>query len=272
MKRILVTGGLGFIGSNLIDSLISKHLVTVIDDFSTGQVKNVSRHLKNPNFRLVRGSILDDGKVDEALDNVEAVVHLAAIASVAQSERNPQQAHRVNVEGTLKILECSRKHSVERVVFASSAAVYGRNLAPPLREDFPTNPCSVYGATKEAGEAYCRAYNEKYGLKTTALRLMNVYGPQSLTGPYAGVIAKFAEAILARKPLIIHGNGEQTRDLFTLKEGSKSKIRHVPFRPGDVDESYADISMARQILSYEPNVTLEKGIPLFMQWYEKESG
>ena len=310
MKRILVTGGLGFIGSNFVDAMISRTEVTVLDDLSSGRLANASQHLKNPKFRFIRGSILDPGKIDEAIAGADAVVHLAAVVSVARSIEEPLLVHRVNVEGTLNVLESCSKHSVEKVIFASSAAVYGNGLILPFKEDSRSNPSNLYGATKEAGEAYVNAYGETHGLKTVILRLMNVYGPGSSPGPYAGVMTKFAEGLLIGRPLTVYGDGEQTRDfvhvsdvagaiasalqidraightfnigtgmpstinklatIFSNMGKSKSEIHHVPPKHGEVRASYANIKKATKVLGYRPKVSLEKGIESFMQWYREE--
>jgi len=311
MKRILVTGGLGFIGSNLVDRLISTDEVTVLDDLSSGRIGNVTQHLENPKFRLVRGSILDPDTIDNALEGASAVVHLAAVVSVALSVEKPLLVHRVNVEGTLNILESCLRRSVDRFVFASSAAVYGNDLTPPFREDYQSNPSNLYGATKEAGEAYVKAYAETHDLKTVILRLMNVYGPRRSPGPYAGVIAKFAEATSLGKPLMVYGDGEQTRDfihvsdaveamasavhkdqaightfnigtgkpttinklagIFSRLTDSGCQINHVETRRGEVMASWSNIEKAKKVLEYKPKVSLENGIKSFMEWFNSES-
>jgi UDP-glucose 4-epimerase len=311
MKRILVTGGLGFIGSNLVDRLISTDEVTVLDDLSSGRIGNVTQHLENPKFRLVRGSILDPDTIDNALEGASAVVHLAAVVSVALSVEKPLLVHRVNVEGTLNILESCLRRSVDRFVFASSAAVYGNDLTPPFREDYQSNPSNLYGATKEAGEAYVKAYAETHDLKTVILRLMNVYGPRRSPGPYAGVITKFAEATSLGKPLMVYGDGEQTRDfihvsdaveamasavhkdqaightfnigtgkpttvnklagIFSRLTDSGCQINHVETRRGEVMASWSNIEKAKKVLEYKPKVSLENGIKSFMEWFNSES-
>jgi UDP-glucose 4-epimerase len=310
MKRILVTGGLGFIGSNLVDRLISTDEVTVLDDLSSGRIGNVTQHLENPKFRLVRGSILDPGMIDEAIEGASAVVHLAAVVSVALSTERPLLVHRVNVEGTLNVLESCSNHPVERLVFASSAAVYGNDLTPPFREDYQSNPSNLYGATKEAGEAYVKAYAETHDLKTVILRLMNVYGPRRSPGPYAGVITKFAEATSLGKPLTVYGDGEQTRDFIHVSDAVEAmasavhkdqaightfnigtgkpttinklagifsrltdtgcQINHVPPRRGEVRASWSNIEKAKKVLEYKPKVSLENGIKSFMEWFNSE--
>ena len=312
MNRILITGGLGFIGSNLVDRVIPDYEVTVFDDFSSGQLGNVSQHLENLNFKLVKGSILDSSALDNAIQDTEAVVHLAAVVSVMRSIEEPRLVHQVNVEGTLNVLESCIRHAVGKVVFISSAAVYGNASFPPFSEDIPPNPSSLYGATKEAGEAYSRAYGETHGLKIVILRLMNIYGPRRSPGLYAGVMMKFAEAVSLKKPLTIYGDGEQTRDfthvsdvtdavtkalkleeanghtfnigtgipstinematLFSKIGGSKSSIIHEPARRGEIRASYADIRKAQEVLGYEPRIPLEKGVESFMQWYVNQQG
>lgn len=307
MKRILITGGLGFIGANLVDRLISTTGITVFDDLSAGRVANVREHIGNPNLELLEGNVLDAGKIDRAISKASAVVHLAAIVSVKRSLEDPRLAHQTNVEGTLNVLEGCLRHSVERMVFASSAAVYGDNHKEFLVEDMTTNPSNLYGATKVAGEAYVRAYNEAHGLETSILRLMNVYGPGKSPGPYAGVITQFADAVCRGAPLAIYGDGEQTRDfvyvsdvidaivsalqspcaigstlnigtgrassinelaaIFSTITKSHTPIQHLPPRQGEIRRSCADIEKARKILSYEPRVSLEDGIDSYMKWF-----
>jgi UDP-glucose 4-epimerase len=267
--------------------------------------------LENPKFRWVKGSILDPSMIDEAIERASAVVHLAAVVSVALSIEKPLLVHRVNLEGTLNVLESCLKHSVEKLVFASSAAVYGNDLTPPLKEDYPSNPPNLYGATKVAGEAYVKAYAKTHNLKTVILRLMNVYGPRRSPGPYAGVITKFAEAISLGKPLTVYGDGEQTRDfvhvsdaveamasalrkdqaigqtfnigtgkpttisklatIFSHLTESGSQINHLPARHGEVRASWANIEKAKEVLDYKPKVSLENGVKSFMQSFNSES-
>src|SRR5438046_8651572 len=155
MRKILVTGGLGFIGSNLVDKLILDNEVVIIDDFSTGQLKNVGRHLKNPRLKLIKGSILEVNKVEEVLkDGIDSIVHLAAVVRVVRSSREPRLVHQVHVEGTLNVLESCLKFPVERLVFASSAAVYADSSLPPMREDFLTLPLSLYVPAMRAGQTH----------------------------------------------------------------------------------------------------------------------
>jgi UDP-glucose 4-epimerase len=267
--------------------------------------------LENPKFRLVRGSILDPGTIEDALEGASAVVHLAAVVSVALSVEKPLLVHRVNVEGTLNVLESCLKRSVDRFVFASSAAVYGNDLTPPFREDCQSNPSNLYGATKEAGEAYVKAYTETHDLKTVILRLMNVYGPRRSPGPYAGVITKFAEATSLGKPLTVYGDGEQTRDFIHVSDAVEAmasavhkdqamghtfnigtgkpttinklagifsrltdtgcQINHVPTRRGEVMASWSNIEKAKKVLEYRPKVSLQNGIKSFMEWFNNES-
>ena len=203
MNRILVTGGLGFIGANLVSRLISKNEVTILDDLSSGRVSNITQHRGNPKLELLEGNVLDHRKIDEAIAGVDEVVHLAAVVSVNRSLEDPNLVHRTNVEGTLNVLEGCLRHSVKRMIFASSAAVYGNHHSDPLTEEMRPNPSNLYGATKLAGEAYVKAYHETHGLEIAILRMMNVYGPGRSPGPYTGVIAQFAEAISRGNPLTI---------------------------------------------------------------------
>src|SRR2546430_8702064 len=213
MRKILVTGGLGFIGSNLVDKPILDNEVGIINDLSTGKLKNVGRHLKKPRLKVIKGRIREVNKVEEVLkDGIDSIVHLAAVVSVVRSSREPRLVHQVNVEGTLNVLESCLKFPVERLVFTSSAAVYGDSTPPPFREDSPTSPLPLYGAHSQAGEAYINAYHKSHGLKTVILRLMNIYGPRRSAGAHSWVMMKFAEAIETGQPIVVYGDGRQTRD------------------------------------------------------------
>lgn len=219
MGWIVVTGGLGFIGSHVVDRLIEDNYnVTVLDDLSSGQLDNLDTHLSNSSFRFVKGDIGDRAKVEEALTGADTVIHLAAIVSVIRSILEPELIHQVNVMGTLNLLDECIKRKISRFVFASSAAVYGRCSNLPLNEEYLTDPLSPYAAAKVAGEAYCQAYYATYGLDTVILRFMNVYGPRTSAGLYSGVMIKFADAIANKKPLTIYGDGEQTRDFTYVSD------------------------------------------------------
>ncbi len=208
----LVTGGAGFIGSHLVEELAARGAqVRVLDDFSTGSWENLAPCADA--IAVIEGDVTDLPTVEKAVAGVEYVLHHAAIASVERSVEDPRLVQRVNVEGTLNLLLAARDAGVRRLVFASSAAVYGDAESLPLTEDTPSRALSPYAASKVAGEAYVRAFAASYGLPTVILRYFNVYGPrQDPTSPYSGVISRFASALASGQPPTIFGDGRQTRD------------------------------------------------------------
>jgi len=220
----LVTGGAGFIGSHLVEALAERgERVRVLDDFSTGRRENLAAVADH--IELLEGDVADPETVERAVAGCDYVLHLAAIASVQASLENPRRTHQVNVNGTLNVLEAARRASVQRVVFASSAAVYGNHTALPLREELPPCPLSPYAATKAAGEAYCSAFHASYGLPTVALRFFNVYGPrQDPANPYSGVISIFAARIARGERPVIYGDGKQTRDFVYVTDVARAAL------------------------------------------------
>ncbi len=209
--HILVTGGAGFIGSHLTDRLLSaRHSVRVLDNLSSGKRANLPSHER---LEFVQGDIRDAAQTYAAVDGVDAVVHLAAVASVQASVDDPAGTHASNFVGTLNLLEAARRYGVRRFLYASSAAVYGDTAELPVCEDAVLKPLTPYAADKLAGEHYLRFYAQKHGLKTTAFRFFNIYGPrQDPSSPYSGVISIFVERACAGKPVTIFGDGAQTRD------------------------------------------------------------
>ncbi len=224
MRLYLVTGGAGFIGSHLVEALAERgERVRVLDDFSTGRRENLAAVADH--IELLEGDVADPETVERAVAGCDYVLHLAAIASVQASLENPRRTHQVNVNGTLNVLEAARRASVQRVVFASSAAVYGNHTALPLREELPPCPLSPYAATKAAGEAYCSAFHASYGLPTVALRFFNVYGPrQDPANPYSGVISIFAARIARGERPVIYGDGKQTRDFVYVTDVARAAL------------------------------------------------
>jgi len=217
--RILVTGGAGFVGSHLVDRLMKEGCeVAVLDNFSSGRLENVEHHLDSEKFCLTKGDIRNLDDVKEAVKNVDAVFHLAAIVSVPLSIENPLLVNDVNVKGTLNLLESSLKADVKRLIYASSSAVYGEVDRLPIDERCPTNPVSPYAVSKLSAEYYCKVFCENYGLDTLCLRYFNVYGPRQVSDSYSGVITQFINRIKQRKSPIVDGDGQQTRDFVHVKD------------------------------------------------------
>jgi len=215
--KVLVTGGAGFIGSHLVDKLmLDGHEVVVLDDLSSGSLKNIEHHLDEPGFRFVKGDIRHARTVEKALEGVDAVIHEAAIASVPLSIKDPALTNEVNIFGTLNLLEVSLRAKVKRFVYASSCAVYGAASELPISEDVPLKPLSPYASSKLAAEERCKVFHENYGLETIRLRYFNVYGPRQAASEYAGVMLKFLERIRRDQPPVIFGDGEQTRDFVYI--------------------------------------------------------
>lgn len=304
--NVVVTGGAGFIGSNLAEELIKKHEVTVIDNLSTGKIGNLDTIIDKVNF--INGSITDLQLLKEAFSNVDTVFHEAAIPSVQRSVDNPLASNEANVDGTLKVLIAARECNVRKVVYASSSSAYGDTPVLPKREDMTPNPKSPYAVSKLTGEYYCRVFSEVYGLKTACLRYFNVYGPrQDPMSQYAAVIPRFITRILARSPPVIYGDGNQTRDFTFVKDVVKANIlamsadaegvfniacaKRVSLndlaekimaitgidvdpiyempRIGDVRDSLADISSAQAKLGYEPDFNLDSGLEGTIKWFQK---
>jgi UDP-glucose 4-epimerase len=220
--RVVVTGGAGFVGSNTVTRLLELGAnVVLFDDFSTGSDEAVPEHAS---LEVVRGSIADHDLVHEVLHGTQVVVHQAA-RNIILSMRDPREDYRVNIGGTLNVLLAARECGVERIVYASSASIYGNPRYLPINEDDPTNALTPYSASKFAGESYCKAFYESYELPTTVVRYSNVYGRgQSADNPYCGVVAKFFESATLGEPPEIHGDGEQTRDFTYIDDAVEATL------------------------------------------------
>lgn len=299
--RILVTGGAGFIGANLARLLVnSGHRLRVLDDFSHGQ----RAYLAGLDVEIITGDILDTVTVETAVAGMETVIHLAAQTGVPSSLQDPHLDCRLNVTGTLNLLEASRHAGIERFVFASSNAPLGRQ-PPPATEDKAPLPISPYGASKLAGEGYCLAYHGSFGLGTVVLRFANLYGPYS--AHKNSVVAKFFKDIRASGRITIDGDGRQTRDfiyvgdlcravqaalvspvsgeIFQIAAGVETSILalagliqqivgqpvavdHQPPRQGDIRQNYSAITKIRRTLGWQPQVTLADGLAQTWRWFE----
>jgi len=307
--KTLVTGGAGFIGSNIVKLLLAEgHAVTVLDDLSTGYRCNLDPF---PEVEFIEGDVRDAETVARAMEGAEVVFHLAASVGNTRSIENPIQDSEVNVIGTLRILEAARRAGVRKIVFSSSAGIFGELKYLPIREDHPVEPDSPYGASKLAAEKLCLAYAKLYEMEAACLRYFNVYGINQRYDAYGNVIPIFAHRLLRELPLIIYGDGEQTRDFVNVRDvavanykaaltngvsgafnvasgtritinhlaelmseasGIRPVIQHGPPRKGDVRHSLADISAAREAFGYEPAVGLEEGLAEYMEWMKKEVG
>ncbi len=229
MSTYLVTGGAGFIGSNLVDELLRRgECVHVLDNFSTGKRDNLKTAQENfPSaLHVFEGDLRDSAMIRKAMQGVDYVLHQAALPSVPRSVADPLTSHEVNSTGTLNILLAAREANAKRVVYASSSSVYGNNPVLPKHEEMPTNPLSPYAVSKLAGENYCRAFYQVYGLPTVALRYFNVFGPrQDPTSQYAAVIPKFVKGMLQGKSPVIHGDGLQSRDFTYVANVVEANLR-----------------------------------------------
>jgi nucleoside-diphosphate-sugar epimerase len=243
--RVLVTGGGGFIGSNLVEALLRRgDDVLVLDDFSTGRRRNLARAGDwagggGGRYELIEGDIRDDATVRRAMAGRELVLHQAAIPSVARSVDDPVTSHTVNVDGTLTLLLAARDAGVRRFVMASSSSLYGESPTLPKVETMPCDPISPYGLDKLAGETYCRLFTRLYGLPTIALRYFNVFGPrQDPASEYAAVIPRFVTAILAGTSPTIYGDGRQTRDFTFVANVVDANLRSAEAPESACGEAY----------------------------------
>ena len=217
--RILVTGGAGFIGSHLVDALLGKgYKVRVLDNMSTGKVGNLP--VSNANLKLIVGDVADSAAVKEAMRDCSAVVHLAAVASVQASVDDPVATHQSNFVGTLNVCEQMLNAGIKRMVIASSAAIYGnKGEGSAIDEDTPKSPLTPYASDKLSSEYYLDFYRREHGLEPVILRFFNIFGPrQDPSSPYSGVISIFTERAMSQKPVVIFGDGEQTRDFVYVKD------------------------------------------------------
>jgi nucleoside-diphosphate-sugar epimerase len=299
VARVLVTGGAGFIGSNLVRALLERgDDVRVLDNFSTGNRSS----LEGLDAEIVEGELRSYERVHNAVRKTDVVYHLGALGSVPRSVQDPLTSSAVNVEGTLNVLLAARDEGVRRVVFSSSTSVYGSSRQLPTTEEAPPDPISPYGVAKLAAERYCVSFSRVYeSFESVVLRYFNVFGPrQSPLSQYAAVVPLFVTAIAAGEPIDVHGDGEQSRDftyvgnvvdatirageaagasgeIFNVAAGSPASVNEIadligsilgkpverrllPPRSGDIRDSWADLSKSERILGYRPQVGLEEGL------------
>jgi len=225
ISRILVTGGVGFVGSHIVDRLVSeRRRVWVLDDLSSGKIDNLRTHMSKTAINFLRGDVRNRQLVDELIPNVEAIIHLAAITDYDACLENPKLANDVNANGTLTLLEVARRHDIKRFIYTSSAAIYGEAARLPISEESEPAPVSPYGVSKLLGERYCLEYDRSYNLKTVCLRYFNIFGLRQSSRQYGGVITEFMKRLRQGKPPIIYGNGLQTRDFVSITDVVEATI------------------------------------------------
>jgi UDP-glucose 4-epimerase len=307
VSKSLITGGAGFIGSNLVRFLLDKgDAVRVFDNYATGKRENLTE--VESDIEIIEGDIRDREAVDKAMAGIEVVYHLAALGSVPRSIEDPESTHNVNVNGTFNIFDAARTAGVHRLVFASSSSVYGQSPVLPQHEDLPMMPISPYAASKATGEMYARAFYAAYGLQSACMRYYNVFGPrQDPHSQYAAAIPLFVSAYLRDQAPKIFDDGEQSRGftyidnvmnanylaatapemhgeamnvstvdavtvntvVHTIREllGKDIQPEYLPPRKGDIKHSLADVSRAKELIGYEPLVTFDDGIRRAIDWY-----
>jgi UDP-glucose 4-epimerase len=307
-KKVIVTGGMGFIGSHLTERLLKSNKVTVIDNESTGKIKNIEHLLDHKNLIVIKGSILDLD-LTEIFKGNDYVFHLAAIPSVPRSVKDPFSSNEANIAGTLNTLIAAKKAGIKKFIFSSSSSVYGNTPNLPKREDLPINPMSPYAITKAAGEMYCKVFEELYGLPTVSLRYFNVFGArQDPSSQYSAVIPKFITAIISNESPLIYGDGKQSRDFtfvkhvvnanilscesdktgtFNIARGRSITINELVYlineilgkninpeytdqRLGDISHSLADISKAKAF-RYVPAGVFKNELQEVVEWFETQS-
>ena len=305
--RVLVTGGAGFIGSNLVKALLQQgEDVVVLDDLSSGYKKNLTFQ---SDFHFIEGDIRNAALVDNTMHGIEVIYHLAASVGNKRSIDNPFLDADINVMGTLTLLEAARKHGVRKIVTSSSAGIFGELNTLPIREDHAIEPRTPYGTSKLYAEKIALAYADLYGIEAVCLRYFNVYGPHQRFDAYGNVIPIFVFKMLQQEHLHVYGDGEQTRDFvnvhdvvqanmkaaasqclsgaFNIASGTKVtinqlihqlstlsglnvEVEHQTSRPGDVRHSLADLTAAKQAFGYSPLVSLERGLKDYIEWAKSE--
>lgn len=308
-KKIVVTGGAGFIGSNLARHLSNeKNHVVVIDNLSTGHLENIQDLIAAEKVEFIKGSITELNVLQDVFKGFDYVFHEAALPSVPRSIKEPVLTNQVNINGTLNVLVAAKDTGVKKVIYASSSSVYGDTPTLPKQESMIPNPLSPYAVGKLAGEYYCQVFTRVYGLPTVALRYFNVYGPhQDPASEYAAVIPKFVSRVLNHQHVVIYGDGEQTRDftfvsdvvranilaaeskisgVFNMAGGkritlndlaqtimmlckNKEDIVYEDVRPGDIKHSLADISKAKKGFGYIPEYDITEGLKETIKWFQK---
>jgi UDP-N-acetylglucosamine/UDP-N-acetylgalactosamine 4-epimerase len=314
--KVLVTGGAGFIGSNLTAQLLQRgdvEVVRVLDNLATGSLKNIEEFESHPKFEFLQGDIRNYETCLNTCDGMDLISHQAALGSVPRSINDPLTSNEVNITGTLNIFTAAKEKGIKRIVYAASSSTYGDHPGLPKVEDKIGDPLSPYAVTKYVNELYAKVYARTYGLETIGLRYFNVFGPkQNPAGPYAAVIPLFIKAVLDNEPPVINGDGEHSRDftfvanavhanecaLFTQNANALNQVYNIALgeqtslnqlfemikevagsdlapkygteRAGDVKHSLADISKAKDLLGYQPTVTIKQGLKIAFEWYRQQ--
>ncbi|HTB31384.1 MAG TPA: SDR family oxidoreductase [Bacteroidia bacterium] len=298
--KTIVTGGCGFIGSHTVDRLVNDgHEVIIIDNLSSGSMRNIEHHKGNPKIQFHKADIADYDSIQHLFNGVQCVFHLAALADIVPSIEKPMAYHRSNVDGTISVLESCRHNNVARIIYAASSSCYGIPDKYPTPETQAISPQYPYALTKNVGEQYCMHWHNIYGMNITALRFFNVYGPRARTsGTYGAVFGVFLAQKLNGKPYTVVGDGKQTRD-FTfvtdivnacvttaannncageimnvgsgntysvnrLVELLGGEVVHIPKRPGEPDCTFADTTKIQQKTGWKPLVSLEDGVKIML--------
>ncbi len=315
-SSFLITGGSGFIGSNIVAYLVSHNAgkVRILDNLLTSSIENIRSFLDLPNVEFIEGDIRDSETCAKACRGIDYVSHQAALGSVPRSVKDPQTTHAINSTGFLNMIVAARDANVKRFVYASSSSVYGDHPVLPKVEAETGKPLSPYAVSKKSNELYASVFASTYGMEVIGLRYFNIYGPnQSPDGAYAAVIPLFMQAVLDNKSPFIDGDGEQTRDftyvenavqanmrallvqdpealnqIYNVAVGERSSINelfnniarlgqsnlkatHRATRPGDIQNSLADISKAKKLLGYSPSIHLAEGLNRTFEWFRKSA-
>ena len=313
-STFLITGGAGFIGSNIVNYLMKYKAgkVIVLDNLSNGYLTNIEQFLDQPNFQFIEGDITDFKTCKKVMEGVDYISHQAALGSVPRSIENPIATHLANATGFLNVLTAAKESHVKRIVFASSSSVYGDSKELPKREEHIGRQLSPYAVSKHTKELYAKVFADVYGLDVIGLRYFNIFGPnQNPSGPYAAAIPLFMDAVLKNESPFINGDGGQSRD-FTFVENAvqanikalfsdkevKGKIVNIACggrvtinelfnsikdasgndvapiyreeRPGDIRDSLANISLAQELIGYNPEFGIEEGLKITTAWFKKE--
>ena len=300
MKKILITGGAGFIGSHIVEYYLNKKFkVIVLDNFSTGRISNLKNFKNNKNLQIIKTDISKNKKIHKYLKNVEYVFHLASLADIVPSIEDPISYFNANVVGTINLMEAIKKHKIKKIIYSASSSCYGIPSKFPTKENEKINPQYPYALTKRLGEEIICHYSKIYNISFISLRLFNVYGPRSRTsGTYGAVFGVFLAQKIAKKPFTIVGDGNQTRDFTFVSDiveafhkaahsrcknqifniGSnqtysinylakilKGKKIYLPKRPGEPNCTWADTKKAKKLLGWQPKINLKEGVKILME-------